>query len=192
MTLVWPVRALNFPGKNYLFREQHLIQWVTTRQSRTCVGAAKRAVPSLLCWCLGECGPGTLNLSLATMWRAENEAITEHKGAELRDEDRPGPKGSLSDPWSQLCLKETRSSPRSVRHVREYIPFLLKPVWIRTSVTSNKKHLNWHSPLFCLTYCLASDYLRRQPVGAHMGLLDELTNQSINVSESRKPKTYIY
>ena len=27
MTLVWPVRALNFPGKNHLFREEHPIQW---------------------------------------------------------------------------------------------------------------------------------------------------------------------
>lgn len=67
----------------------------TTRHSRTFVGATKRAVPSLLYWRLGECGPGTANTSLAGRWRAENEAITQHSGAELRDEDRPGPKGSI-------------------------------------------------------------------------------------------------
>ena len=63
--------------------------------TRFCVGATKRAVPSLLYWRLGECGPGTVNITLATTWRAENEAITQHNGAELRDEDRPGPKGSI-------------------------------------------------------------------------------------------------
>ena len=84
MTPVWPVRSSNFPGQSHLFREEHIIQWETTRRSGTFVGATERAVPFLLYWHLGECGPGNVNIYLATMWRAWE--WSHHKAEESRAE----------------------------------------------------------------------------------------------------------
>lgn len=73
-------------------------------------------------------GLALLTSVLPPFGELENEAITKQHRAELRDEDRPGPKGSIYDPRIQLCLKETRSTARLARYVREYIPVLLEPV----------------------------------------------------------------
>lgn len=77
MTPVWPVLASNSPDKSHLFREEHLVQWETTRWSGTFVGAAERAVTFLLYENLGGCRPGTVNTSLATLRMKPSQSRTE-------------------------------------------------------------------------------------------------------------------